>query len=363
MTVGRSVGSEAASASPRGSRRQFLAGLGALGASAALPLCGAAAAAAKGRRVDVHYHFFPPDYLEPLAAWNKQQGVAPGLQKPQQEWSVAGAVADMDQGGVATGILSISTPGVWFGDQEQARRVARSCNEFGAGMGRDHPGRFGLFAALPMPDVDGSLKEIEYALDTLKADGIGFMTSYGDIWPGDARFGPIFAELDRRKAIAYFHPLAANCCGHLQPGVPAALIEYPVDTTRAVASLLVNGVFARYRNVRFIFAHAGAAVPVLAGRIANGLKARKDLAEFAPDGVVGELKRLHYDTANSAYPPTMAALLKLVPATQVLFGSDYPYLTIAQNVDGFAKLGLARGERHAIERGNAERLMPRLRKA
>jgi len=311
----------------------------------------------------VHHHFFPPDYLEPLAAWSKAQGIAPGLRAPQRDWSVAGAVAEMDRSGVATGILSISSPGVWFGDQDQARRMARICNEYGAGMVRDHPGRFGLFAALPMPDVDGSLKEIEHALDVLKADGIGFMTSYGDIWPGDARFAPIFAELDRRRAIAYFHPLAANCCGRLLPGVPPQTIEYPMDTTRAVVSLLANGTFARSRNIRFVFAHAGGTIPVLAGRIANGLNERKNLAEIAPDGVVGELKRLHYDTANSAYPPTMAALLKLVPATQVLFGTDFPYLTIAQNVESFAKLGLARGERHAIERGNAEQLIPRLRKA
>jgi len=345
------------------SRRQFLAILAGLGASAMLPRGAVPATApSKARRVDVHHHFFPPEYLEPLAVWNKQQGIAPGLRAPQQEWSVLGAVAEMDRNGVATGILSISSPGVWFGDQDQARRMARICNEYGAGMVRDHPGRFGLFAAVPMPDVDGTLKEIEHALDVLKADGIGFMTSYGDIWPGDARFAPIFAELDRRRAIAYFHPLAANCCGQLLPGVPPQLIEWPMDTTRAVVSLLVNGTFAHYRDIRFLFSHAGGAIPLLAGRIANGLKERKNLAEIAPDGVLGELKRLHYDTANSAYPPTMAALLKLVPATQVLFGSDFPYLTIAQNVEGFTKLGLARGERRAIDRGNAERLLPRLRK-
>jgi 6-methylsalicylate decarboxylase len=341
------------------SRRQVLAGLAATAASAAWP--DRSARAGGGRRsVDVHHHFFPPAYLEPLAQWNKQQGIADGLQTPQKAWSIEKAVEDMDRNEVATGILSISTPGVRFGSEEDARKMARLCNEYGAEMSRNHKGRFGLFAATPMPDVEGSLKEIEYALDTLKADGIGLMTSYGDSWPGDARFAPIFQELNRRKAVVYFHPLAPNCCGNLIPGAPASLIEYPHDTARAALSLLVNGAFARYGDIRFIFSHAGASIPVLAGRIANGLKNRKNLAEIAPDGIEQQLKKLHFDTANSAYAPTMAALLAFVPVSQVLFGSDFPYLTIGQNAEGFDKLGLSAVDAHAINRGNAERLLPRV---
>jgi len=341
------------------SRRQVLAGLAAAAASAAWP--DRSARAGGGRRsVDVHHHFFPPEYLEPLAQWNKQQGIADGLQAPQKAWSIEKAVEDMDRNEVTTGILSISTPGVRFGGEDDARKMARLCNEYGAEMGRAHKGRFGLFAALPMPDVEGSLKEIEYALDTLKADGIGLMTSYGDSWPGDPRFAPVFQELNRRKAVVYFHPLAPNCCGGLIPAAPASLIEYPHDTARAVLSLLVNGAFARYTDIRFIFSHAGASIPVLAGRIANGLKRRNNLAEIAPEGVEQQLKKLHYDTANSAYAPTMAALLAFVPVSQVLFGSDFPYLTIGQNVEGFDKLGLSAEDAHAINRGNAVRLMPRV---
>jgi predicted TIM-barrel fold metal-dependent hydrolase len=267
----------------------------------------------------------------------------------------------MDKDRVGTAVLSISSPGIYFGDKAEARHMARLCNEYAAQMGRDHKDRFGLFAAVPMPDVDGTLAEIQHALDVLKADGIGFTTSYDDLYPGDARFAPVFDELNRRKAVAYFHPLAAPCCGHVVPGVPASVIEYPQDTARAVLSLLSSGALARYRDIRFIFSHAGASIPVLSGRIANSLKPRKDLAQIAPDGVENELKKLHYDTANSAYAPTMAALLSFVPASQVLFGSDFPYLTIGQNVEGFAKLELADAQRRAIDRANAERLFPRLR--
>lgn len=344
------------------SRREVLAGLAVLGASAALPGAVRAAVAAEGNgRIDTHHHFFPPKYLEPLAAWNQREGLAPGLQPPQRDWSVAKALEDMDKNKVTTAVLSISTPGIYFGDRAQARDMARLCNEYAAQIGRDHTGRFGLFAAVPMPDVDGTLREIEYALDVLKADGIGFMTSYDDLYPGDKRFQPVFEELNRRKAVAYFHPLAGPCCGHAVPGVPASLIEYPHDTARAVLSMLFSGNFQRYKDARFLFSHAGASIPVLAGRIANGAKARKDLAEIAPDGIVNELAKQYYDTANSAYRPTMAALLDFVPASQVLFGSDFPYYTITENAENFGKLELSAAARHAIDRGNAERLLPRLK--
>ena len=342
-------------------RRRVLAGLSALGASALLP--GAAYAASPGTmgRIDTHHHFFPPKYLETLAAWNEREGVAKGLQPPQRDWSVAKALEDMDKNSVGTAVLSISTPGIYFGDRGQARDMARLCNDYAAELGRDHKGRFGLFASVPMPDVEGTLREIEYALDTLKADGIGFMTSYDDLYPGDKRFEPVFEELNRRKAVAYFHPLAAPCCGHVMPGVPASAIEYPHDTTRAVVSLLFSGAFQRYRDVRFLFSHAGAAIPMLAGRIASGSRRRKDLAEIAPDGIENELKKLHYDTANSVYRPTMAALLAFVPASQVLFGSDFPYYTISENVENFRHIQLSAADRAAIDRGNAERLLPQLK--
>jgi 6-methylsalicylate decarboxylase len=344
------------------SRRGVLAGLSALGASALLPgAVRAAAAAAPTGRIDTHHHFFPPKYLETLAVWNERQGIAAGLQPPQRDWSVAKALEDMDKNSVTTAVLSISTPGIYFGDRAQARDMARLCNEYAAQLGGDHKGRFGLFASVPMPDVDGTLREIEYALDTLKADGIGFMTSYDDLYPGDKRFAPVFEELNRRKAVAYFHPLAAPCCGHVIPGVPASVIEYPHDTTRAVVSLLFSGGLQRYHGVRFLFSHAGAAIPMLAGRMTSGSRRRKDLAEIAPDGVESQLKKLHYDTANSVYRPTMAALLALVPASQVLFGSDFPYYTISENVENFSKLDLNAAERAAIDRGNAERLLPQLK--
>jgi predicted TIM-barrel fold metal-dependent hydrolase len=313
------------------------------------------------RRIDVHHHFFPPEYRARLSRWAKATGVGAAVQKAQADWTVSRAVEEMDRTGLATAVLSTSTPGVWFGDAAEARRLARICNEFAALMASDHPGRFGSFASVPMPDIDGALAEIAYALDVLKADGIGMTTSFDGAWPGDPRFRPVFEELDRRKAVVYFHPLAPDCCNALMDYVPASVVEVPQDTTRAVVSLLFSGTFARFPDIRFIFSHAGAGVPVLAGRMANAVsRSAKIETLVGPAGVDGALRKLYFDTANSAYRPTMAALLELVPLSQVLFGSDYPYLTVAQNFDDLGKCGLSEAQRHAIESGNTLQLLPHL---
>ena len=262
-----------------------------------------------------------------------------------------------------TAVLSLaSTPGVWFDTgAAEATRMARACNDYGAQMVRDFPGRFGLFATLPMLEVDSTLKEIEYALDTLKADGVGLQTNYGDKWPGDPFYKPVFEELNRRKAVVYFHPLVASCCGRLSVGTFPAVIEVPHDTTRAVTSLLLSGSFARFRDIKWLFSHAGGTIPMLAGRIESFAKFRKDVAQFAPNGIENEFKRLHYDTANAIYPGSMAALFKLVPESQVVFGTDYPYFPVGPQAASLQKLGLAAAQLQAIASGNAMRLMPGLK--
>jgi predicted TIM-barrel fold metal-dependent hydrolase len=227
-------------------------------------------------------------------------------------------------------------------------------------MVQDHPGRYGLFATLPMLDIDASLREIEYAFDTLKADGIGLQTNYGDKWPGDASYRAVFDELHRRKALVYFHPLVASCCARLSVGTFPAVIEVPHDTTRAVASLLLSGSFARYRDIRWLFSHAGGTVPMLTGRMDAFFRFRKDIDQIAPQGVEAEFRRLHYDTANATHPASMAALLKVVPDTQVVFGTDYPYFTTTPQAQALENLGLSSAQVQAIEQGNAMRLVPRI---
>ena len=181
-------------------RRNFIVGMAALGAGAALPGSAGAEATAmeqpKPFRIDVHSHLSPPAWIAALAPKQMMLPVS-------ATWSPAKHVEDMDRAGVAVSITSITTPGVWLGDAEASRRLARECNDYAARLMTDGKGRFGMFAVLPLPDVEGSLAEIAYALDTLKADGIGLLTSYGDKWLGDPVFDPVFAEINRRKAVVY----------------------------------------------------------------------------------------------------------------------------------------------------------------
>ncbi len=341
-------------------RRGFLSGLMALGATAIVPGCatpdsGAGAAfAAMRNRIDTHHHLFSPAYVAELNKVNQ----APPIVK---NWSLAKTMDDMDKAGVATSILSVTTPQVSFTDAANARRIARESNEWVAQMGKDHPGRFGSFAMLPMQDTDSALRELEYALDVLKADGIGLLTSYGDKWLGHAAFAPVMDELNRRKAVLYTHPTLANCCRNLLPDVQPTVIEYGTDTTRTITDIVFSGTAARCPDLRFIFSHAGGTLPFLTERLVKAPVIEPRLAARVPKGVLHELKRFYYDTAWAAHPMALASLTKLVDVSQILFGSDYPYRTGADHVKGLAEYGFSAADLQAIGRDNALRLLPRWR--
>lgn len=309
-------------------------------------------------RIDVHHHILPPDYVEIVG----DDRIGPLILAGRTpEWTPEMSIEAMDRNGIATAVTSISAPGLWFGDSEETIKLCRHCNEYAAEIARAHPGRFGVFASLPLPDVEASLAEIDYALDTLKADGIGLLTSYGDRYPGDPAFAPVFDELDRRGAVVYFHPTNAPCSQCL-PEIPAATLDFPFDTTRAIVSLLFGGTFARCQNIRFIFSHAGGAAPYLAERIAR-LGARPGFKEKVPNGVVPELRRLYYDTALSANWLAFRSLFELVAPAHVLFGSDYPFApeaTMTATVKGLIELGLDDDVLRGIERDNALGLFPHM---
>jgi 6-methylsalicylate decarboxylase len=321
--------------------------------SQSLQAQGVGSSATNPRRIDVHHHFAPP-------AWVTDVTGRPLLNPANTRWKPEHSIEDMDRGGVAASVISITNPGLWFGDADQSRRLARACNEYGAQLVRDHPTRFGLFAAMPLPDVDATLREIEFAYDTLKVDGIGLFTSYGDQWLGDPAFRPVMAELNRRKAVVSVHPTAANCCRNLEyaPGAGASSIEYGTDTTRAIMGIAFNGDAVRYPDIRFIWSHAGGSVPFLAGRIDRAGNRAK---EALPNGFSAELKKFYYDVAGATNRGALVSLLELVETSQIVFGTDFPpggtSSTIARDL---ADTGLfSESDLRAIDRDNAVRLFPR----
>jgi len=340
-------------------RRGFLSGLAALGAAAVLPGCATApsgpAVVGDRYRIDTHHHLFSPAYVAELAKVNQAPPIV-------RNWSVAKTLEDMQKAGVATAILSVTTPQVGFTDVANASRIARESNEWVARLSRDNPGRFGSYAMLPMQSADAALVEMAYALDVLKADGIGLLTSYGDKWLGHASFAPVMAELNRRKAILYTHPTAANCCRNiLTPEVPPTVVEFGTDTTRTIVDIVFSGTAARYPDIKFIFSHAGGTLPFLTERLVKLPLQDPKLAPRVPNGVMHELKRFYYDTAWSAHPGALASLMKLVDVSQVLFGSDYPYRTGEDHVKGIIDYGYSQADLRAIGRDNALRLMPQWR--
>jgi len=308
------------------------------------------------RRVDTHHHFVPPFYLAEVGADAVARTLVSGK---APEWTPQHSIDAMDRNGIATAIVSISAPG-FLCDEGKRGDLCKHCNDYAARMRANFPGRFGNFAGLPLPDIDASLAEIERSLDTLRAEGICLLTNYEGRHLGDLRFAPVFEELNRRQAVVYVHPTETLCACDL--GLPPASLEFPFDTTRAIASLLFSGTFHRFPDIKFIFSHAGGTIPFLAERLAR-LERRPDYKQHVPDGVLAELKRLYYDTALSANALAMNTLLSLVSSKQVLFGSDYPYApeeTMAGTVKGIGGLNLPADELAALEHGNAARLMPSL---
>lgn len=323
------------------------------GAAATQPQAARQRAAGSARRIDVHHHVAPPKWLTEVIGRDL-------LQPATRNWSVEKSLEDMDQGDVAAAAVSVTNPGLWFGDREQARRLARESNEFMARMVNDRPARFGFFAAMPMPDVDGTLAEISYALDTLHADGIGLFTSYRDIWLGNAAFVPVMEELNRRKSVVFVHPTAAACCMNLVPDVAPGMIEYGTDTTRAILGILCSGQAARFPDVKFIWSHAGGSAPFFAGRIEASINRVKDHETRLPHGAVHEMKKFYYDIAGAANRGALLSLMELVATTQVLFGTDFPSGLSRDIIDGLARIGFSEADIAAINRGNAARLLPRL---
>lgn len=307
--------------------------------------------------IDVHAHYVPPGYRAALLDNGHAQ---PDGFAQIPEWSADEHVAAMDRLGIATSLLSISSPGVHLADGPATRDLAREVNEEGCRAVVDHPGRFGLFASLPLPDVDAAVAEIAYCCEHLDVTGFALLTNIGGTYLGDAEFGPVFRELDRRGARLFIHPTSPVCWEHTSLGRPRPMLEFFFDTTRAVVDLVLNGTVAMHPGIEFIVPHAGATLPMVADRISVfslllGVDAAID--------VLRDLGRLHFDLAGFPIPRQLDALLTLTTLDHLHYGSDYPFtpeFAAANAVERLAGAGDPPGSVLDALRANTERLFPAL---
>jgi predicted TIM-barrel fold metal-dependent hydrolase len=307
-------------------------------------------------RIDLHHHFLPQRYM---AEEQKRTSVMHGNTN-MLGWTAEHSLAEMDKAGIDFAFASSSTPGVWYGDVALGRRLAREWSESAAEVIRQYPTRFGLFAPIPLPDTEGSLAEIDYALGSLKADGIGLLANYEGKWLGDPSFTPVLEELNRRKAIVYVHPTFTPCCTQTVPGLNMQTLEFPFETTRTIVSLITSGTTTRLPGIRWIFAHNGGATPMLIGRIEE--LGHRAIGKNFPAGMRAELRKFYYDTASAWNDGAMAALLSVVSPSHVMFGSDYPFLPAVEAAKKMSKVNLPRAIHAQIDRDNALKLFPRLKK-
>ena len=280
------------------------------------------------------------------------------------EWSKEAMTSFMDDAAIDVAVMSVSTPGVHLGDSEKARSLARRCNEFAAELVQARPSRFASFACLPLPDIDASLEELSYALDVLRLDGLVLFTNSRGVYLGDVTLEPVFAELERRKSVVFVHPNPSPDAAAHSLGLPDNLIDFPIDTTRAVAQMHYTNRFARTPNVKYIFSHAGGSIPYLAARFAI-----IDEMGFIPGGeqrgtAADMFRRMYWDTALSASDPVLRMLREVAGIDQVLFGTDFPYLRrdLAVNAKQWIleSSELNESEKQAVLGGNASHLFPRL---
>jgi 6-methylsalicylate decarboxylase len=305
-------------------------------------------------RIDAHAHLIPEEYRAEL----DRRGLDPGYPLPPATPELLAGF--MDEHGIDASVVSLSPPGVWFGDAGLAKELARLVNEATAEVVREQPTRFAGLATLPLPDPEAAVEEIAYALDTLGLDGVALLSNVGGTYLGDSVWDPVFEELDRRGAYAFVHPVAPVTPLPL-PGIPVWVGELPFDTTRAAANLLYSGTLEHSPKIRLQLAHLGGTTAFLAHRLAELAAREPERAAAVPAGALEYLRRLYYDTGLSNNAPAVAAARAAVGIERIVFGSDWPFVALPAGEHPGAGLDeLAAEDRKRIDASNLAALVPRL---
>lgn len=310
--------------------------------------------------IDTHNHMLPNFFYE--ATNDKENPV--GGSKPQ-EWTIEKSLAFMDEMGIDIAVTSISTPGIQLQDRKTSKELARKCNDFAASLIKEHPKRFGALASVPMPNLDDAIAEITYALDVLKLDGVVLFTNSQGIYLGDERMKPLFQELQRRKATVFIHPNASPDPIAHTLGITDNLIDFPGDTTRAIAQMHYGGTFAETPDVKYVLSHAGGTAPYLAGRFAI-VDEMEIMGDNSVTGTFAEtFRRLYWDTALAFADPVINHLKQVAGSKKIVFGTDFPYVRSDIAFRGKEKLQnnsqLSLKEKEQLFGANALELFPRLR--
>ncbi|MFF1451006.1 amidohydrolase family protein [Streptomyces sp. NPDC058274] len=306
-------------------------------------------------RIDVHHHLLPPVYT----AWLRGREIHRPGGRDLPEWSPERSLELMDAHRIRAAVLSLSAPGVHLGDDKEGRAMARQVNDYAASCVAGHPDRFGFFAALPLPDVDGALAEAAHALDELGADGVSLPAHTDGTYLGDPAHEPLFAFLDERSAVVHIHP--SDLPGPPVPGLPPFAADFLLDTTRAAMNLVLHDIPRRFPNLRLILSHGGGFLPYAAHRIAAALFAETGRE---PGELLDSLTSFHFDTALSSSPTALPSLLAFARPGHVLYGSDWPFAPDLA-VGYFTGLldtheQLAPADHRAIDSDSALSLFPRL---
>ena len=312
-------------------------------------------------RIDVHHHLLTDFYIKA----QQKAGISGTAYRGFPEWTPQHSLSVMENEGIATTILSFTSPGIWFGDMSETKMLACQCNDYLANLSEHFPGRFGGFAFLPLPNIDAAIEEISRIYKELSLDGITLLTSVDNKYIGHPYFEPVFSELNRHKAVVFIHPCYPPGTEADGWDIPRMLIDYPFETTRVAINLILKGVLVRYPDIKFILSHAGGTLPFLAHRVSIFDKMTQFKENYS-EGALNYLKRFWFDTALSGNKVPLSGLTSVADKTQILFGTDYPYISsdvVAKETAGFDTWeGFTEAEHLAVNRCNAELLFPRFKK-
>jgi predicted TIM-barrel fold metal-dependent hydrolase len=315
-------------------------------------------------RIDTHHHVIPERYRQQL----KLMGSGGSGERGLPAWSPDRSFEMMEENGIQFAVVSIGSPGIYFGDVDSARNLARVCNDELAALCSTYPMCFAGLASLPLPDISATLREIEYALDSLNLDGVSTFSHVGQFYLGHRDFAEVYAELDRRAAAVFVHPLRPLWVGsELAPrySYAAGYAELVFDSTRAIFNLFHNGVFKNYPNIKFIFPHLGGTAPYLQYRMQE-IEELPAVQSVSSMSVEEAMRHVYFDLALSAKPIPMRAALEFADHSRLLFGTDFPFAintkkAISDTVRGVGEFdGFDADLRRAIERENAMSLFPRI---